>query len=327
MSGELITVFGGSGFLGRYVVRALCRKNYRVRVAVRNPGLAGELRLAGDVGQVQIVQANVRNRPSIERALEGAHGVINLVGILYEKGAQTFEGSQALGAKNVAELAAAHNVKRLVQISAIGADKDSPSEYSSTKAQAEADVHDAFPGAVILRPSVIFGPEDQFFNKFADMTRFSPALPAIGGGETKVQPVFAGDVADAIIAGLENETAIGRIFELGGPSTYTFKEIYEFILKEIDRTRLILPLPFFLAKPIGLVTGMLFKLWPFHGPPITGDQVDLLRTDNVVGVSGDENIGTIADLGVTSLESIEAIVPTYLWRFRENGQFHITKDA
>lgn len=327
MSGELITVFGGSGFLGRYVVRSLCRSGYRVRVAVRNPGLAGDLRLAGDVGQVQIVQANVRNRPSIERALEGAYGVINLVGILYEKGAQTFQGSQALGAKNVSELAAAHGVSRFVQVSAIGADKDSASEYGRTKAAAEAAVRENLPGAVILRPSVIFGPEDDFFNRFASMSRMSPVLPAIGGGDTKVQPIFAGDVAAAVLAGLESDAATGRTFELGGPASYTFKEIYQFILKEVDRPRLILPLPFFLAKPIGLVTGMLFKLWPFHAPPITGDQVDLLRTDNVVGASGEEDVGTLADLGVTELESIEAIVPTYLWRFRQNGQFHVPTSA
>lgn len=327
MSGELITVFGGSGFLGRYVVRSLCRNGYRVRVAVRNPGLAGDLRLAGDVGQVQIVQANVRNRPSIERALDGAFGVINLVGILYEKGAQTFDGSQALGAKNVSEIAAAKGVARMVQISAIGADKDSPSDYARTKAEAEAAVRENIPDAVILRPSVIFGPEDDFFNRFAGMTRISPILPAIGGGDTRVQPVFAGDVATAIVSALQNLDAAGRTYELGGPASYTFKEIYQFILKEIDRPRLILPLPFFLAKPIGLVTGMLFKLWPFHAPPITGDQVDMLRTDNVVGASGEENIGTLADLGVTELESIEAIVPTYLWRFRPNGQFHVPTNA
>lgn len=325
MSGELVTVFGGSGFVGRYVVRALCRKGYRVRVAVRNPGVAGDLRLAGDVGQVQIVQANVRNRPSIERAVEGAWGVINLVGILYERGAQTFPGSQALGTKNVAELSAAHGVSRFVQVSAIGADEDSPSKYARSKAEAEAALKEYFPGAVILRPSVIFGPEDDFFNRFAGMTRISPALPAIGGGDTKVQPIFVGDVAEAIMGGLEDEAAAGKTFELGGPTVYTFKEIYDYILKEVDRPRLVLPLPFFIAKPIGLTCGALFKLWPFHGPPITGDQVDLLRSDNVVSTTGD--VGTIQDLGVTKPESVEAIVPNYLWRFRPNGQFHEMKDA
>lgn len=327
MAGELITVFGGSGFVGRYVVRNLCRAGYRVRVAVRNPHLAGDQRLAGDVGQVQIVQANVRNRPSIARAVEGAWGVVNLVGILYEKGAQTFVGTQGLGAKNIAELSAAAGVERFVQLSAIGADDDGQAEYARTKADAEDSVREFMPGAVILRPSIIFGPEDDFFNRFADMARLSPALPAIGGGETKFQPIFVGDVAAAVMAGLQQEEAAGRTFELGGPETFTFKEILQYILKEIDRPRLLLPLPFFIAKPIGMVTGALFKLWPFHEPPITSDQVDMLRSDNVVGETGDASIGTISDLGVTELESIEAIVPTYLWRFRPQGQFHEAKGA
>ncbi|MAP95719.1 MAG: complex I NDUFA9 subunit family protein [Ponticaulis sp.] len=327
MAGELITVFGGSGFLGRYVVRDLCRKGYRVRVGVRNPGVAGDLRLAGDVGQVQIVQANVRNRPSIERAIDGASGVINLVGLLFERGAQTFDGSQALGAKNVAELSASHGITKFVQVSAIGADADAESDYARTKAEAEAAVLEQVPTAVILRPSMIFGPEDEFFNRFASMTRFSPALPAIGGGKTRLQPIFVGDVAKAVVAGLESTSASGRVFELGGPAEYTFKEIYEFILKEIDRPRMILPLPFFLAQPIGMVVGGLFKLWPFADPPITSDQVKLLKSDNVVGESGEDNIGTIQDLGITQLESIEAIVPTYLWRFRPQGQFHEPRGA
>ena len=325
MPGELVTIFGGSGFVGRYVVRALCKKGYRVRIAVRNPGLAGDMRLAGDVGQVQIVQANVRNRPSIERALDGAWGVVNLTGILYEKGAQTFQGTQALGAKNVAELSAKAGVSRYVQMSAIGADDDSNSEYARTKADTEAAAKEYMPEAVIVRPSIIFGPEDDFFNRFAGMARYVPALPAIGGGDTKVQPIYVGDVADAIVAGLENESAFGKTFELGGPGIYTFKELYQFILKEIDRPRMILPLPFFIAKPIGMVTNALFKLWPFSGPPITADQVDMLRSDNVVHADGP--VGTIQDLGVTGLESIEAIVPEYLWRFRPQGQFHQPKDA
>ncbi len=327
MSGELITVFGGSGFLGRYVVRNLCRAGYRVRVAVRKPHLAGDQRLAGDVGQVQIVQANVRNRPSIQRALEGASGVINLVGILFERGQQTFEGTQGLGAKNVAELAAEAGITNFVQLSAIGADAESEAEYARTKAAAEADVRQYMPNAAIVRPSIIFGPEDDFFNRFASMSRFTPALPLIGGGETKFQPIFVGDVADAVVKALQSDAANGRTFEIGGPAVYTFKEILEYITKEIDRPRLLAPLPFFLAKPIGLVTGTIFSFWPFPAPPITGDQVEMLKTDNVVGISGEENIGTLADLGVTELESVETIVPTYLWRFRPQGQFHEVKDA
>jgi NADH dehydrogenase len=327
MSGDLVTVFGGSGFVGRYVVRNLCRAGYRVRVAVRKPGVAGDLRLAGDVGQVQIVQANVRNRPSIERALEGATAVINLVGILFEKGAQTFDGTQALGARNVAELAAQAGISKFVQMSALGADAQSISRYARTKAGAEADVRAHVPGAVMIRPSIIFGPEDDFFNRFAEMSKFTPALPAIGGGETRFQPVFVGDVATAIVNALGNDAVAGRVFELGGPTTYSFKDLIKYILKEIDRPRFLLPVPFFIAKPLGLVCGAMFKLWLFSGPPITGDQVDLMRTDNVVGDSGDANVGTIQDLGITELETIEAIVPEYLWSYRPQGQFHVIKDA
>lgn len=326
MSGELITVFGGSGFVGKYVVRALCRAGYRVRVAVRNPHLAGDQRLAGDVGQVQLVQANVRNRPSIQRALEGASGVINLVGILFEKGAQTFDGTQELGARNVAELAAEAGITNFVQFSAIGVDSAATSRYAKTKADAEAIVRSAMPTAKILRPSIIFGPEDGFFNRFAGMSRFTPVLPLIGGGHTKFQPVFVGDVADAAIAALKSADAAGRTYELGGPAVFSFKETLQYITREIDRPRWLLPIPFAIAKPLGYVLGAMFKLWPFHGPPLTGDQVELLREDNVVGLSDDET-GTIADLGVTQLESIETIVPTYLWRYRPQGQFHEIKDA
>ncbi len=326
MSGELITVFGGSGFVGKYIVRDLCRKGYRVRVAVRNPHLAGDQRLAGDVGQVQIVQANVRNRPSIERAIEGADGVINLVGILYEKGQQTFSGTQGLGAKNVAEIAAAAGITKFVQLSAIGADKDSPARYAQTKAAAEDDVRRLMPSAVILRPSIIFGTEDEFFNRFAGMAT-SPmgwlALPLIGGGHTKFQPVFVGDVADAAIAALEKDDAAGKTYELGGPETFTFKELLQYILTEIDRKRLLLPLPFFIAKLFGYTLGGAFKLWPFHAPPLTGDQVELLKADNIVA----DGALTLADLGVTELETIEAIVPGYLWPYREQGQFHVARNT
>ena len=326
MSGELITVFGGSGFVGKYVVRDLCRKGYRVRVAVRNPHVAGDQRLAGDVGQVQIVQANVRNRPSIERAVEGAYAVINLVGILYEKGAQTFNGTQELGAKNVAEIAAAEGVQHFVHMSAIGADKNSEARYAQTKADAEEAVRAHMPNAVIIRPSIIFGQEDEFFNRFADMAKTVPVLPSIGGGTTKFQPVYVGDVAKAIVSAIETPDAAGRVFELGGPETYTFKEVLEYILETTDRKALLLPLPFWLAGLIGLIMGGLFKLWPFSGPPLTNDQVQMLKTDNVVNTE-DDTLGTFRDLGMIELETVESIVPEYLWRYRTNGQFHEPSQA
>ncbi len=322
-SDKLITIFGGSGFIGRYAVRTLCKAGWRVRVAVRNPMNAGDLRMSGEVGQVQIIQANVRNRPSVERAVHEADAVLNLVGILYEKGRQTFDGTQALGAANVAELSAKAGAKRFIQMSAIGADPNSSSNYGRTKAEAETAVKDHFPSATILRPSIVFGPEDDFFNKFAHLARFSPVMPLIGGGKTKFQPVFAGDLSEAILGALENDDTQGRTFEIGGPNVFTFKELLEYICKVSDRRRVMLPVPFMAAQVKGSMLDFLFRMWPFHGPPLTGDQVRMLKTDNIVGASQVEAIGTIADLGVTSLEAVEAVVPSYLWRHREYGQFHI----
>lgn len=322
MAKGLITVFGGSGFIGRYVVRELCKAGYRVRVAVRRPNLAGELRLYGDVGQVQIVQANVKDKPSVARALEGAFGAVNLVGILYELGRQTFETTQLEGARNVAEAVAEEGLDRLIHFSAIGADPDSKADYAETKGKAEVAAREAFADTTILRPSVVFGAEDEFFNRFAEMARFMPALPAIGGGKTKFQPVFVGDIADAVVAVLARKEAEGKTYELGGPATYTFRELLQYILKTIHRKRFLAPLPFFMAKPMGLMFGGLWRIPPLSsgiigGPPITGSQVEMLKTDNVVS----EGALTFADLGVTELESVETIVPTYLYRYRPYGQF------
>lgn len=324
MAGELVTVFGGSGFVGRYVVRALCKAGHRVRVAVRNPHVAGDVKLAGDVGQVQLIQANVRNVPSIERALDGAWGCINLVGILYEKGKQTFDGTQEAGSRNVAEVARDKGVTKFVHMSALGANAESKSAYARTKAEAEEAVRAAIPGAVVVRPSIVFGPEDGFFNRFAEMAKLAPALPAIGGGKTRFQPVYVGDVAEAIVNALSIGAAEGRTFELGGPQAYTFKELLQYILKEIDRPRLLAPLPFMMAKAMGYTFGATFKVLPFS-PPLTADQVELLKTDNVVGQDSDVSLGTITDLGVTELETVEAITPTYLWQYRPQGQFHETR--
>lgn len=324
MTGKLITVFGGSGFIGRYAVRALCKAGWRVRVAVRNPMNAGDMRLSGEVGQVQIIQANVRNRPSIVRALDGADAVLNLVGILFERSRQGFYGTQALGAKNIAELAADAGITQFVQMSAIGADVNSTAHYAVTKGEAEKSVMSVIPTATILRPSVVFGEEDGFYNRFGQLAAMFPALPLIGGGKTKFQPIFVADIADAIVNALAMPQAQGRIFELGGPKVYTFKEVLETVMAETDRKRMLLPIPFFIAEAIGMVLHGLFKaFWPFHAPPLTGDQVRLMKSDNIVGISREANIGTIADLGVTELESVEAIIPTYLWRYREYGQFHI----
>ncbi|MGE3142637.1 MAG: complex I NDUFA9 subunit family protein [Hyphomonadaceae bacterium] len=323
MQGDLIVVFGGSGFIGAQTVRALAKRGKRVRVAMRRPHLGAELRVLGDVGQVQLAQANLRYPDSIAAALAGADGVVNLVGLLSEKGPQTFEAIQADGARAVAEAAAAKGITRLAHVSAIGADAHTPSRYARTKAAAEEAVRAAVPEAVILRPSIVFGPGDTFFNRFADMAKFAPVMPLIGGGKTKFQPVYVGDVAKAIAHALDDAGARGRTFELGGPSIYTFKQLLEFTLAEIARPRPLLPIPFFVAQPLGMLLDMAFRLYPFAPPPLTGDQVALLKRDTIV--SGD--VGVLTDLGVTAPESIESIVPTYLWRFRPYGQFQIKQNA
>ncbi|MCA3695270.1 complex I NDUFA9 subunit family protein [Aquidulcibacter sp.] len=320
MSNDVIVVFGGSGFVGRYVVRALSKAGKRVRVAMRRPHLGQDLRVMGDVGQIQLVQANVRNPESVARALEGATGVINLVGILYESGKQSFQSTQLEGARVVAAESAKAGITRFVQMSALGADPASASNYGRTKGEAEQAVLGLIPSAAILRPSIIFGPEDNFFNQFAAMARMSPALPLIGGGNTKFQPVYVGNVAEAAVNALDSG---GGTYELGGPRTYSFKEILEYILKEIERPRFLAPLPFFIAQPLGAVLNAVFKLYPFAGPPLTDDQVVMLKTDNVVSAGAK----TLADLRVTILESVESIVPTYLYRFKPYGQFQVKRKA
>jgi NADH dehydrogenase len=315
---EMITVFGASGFIGRYVVRRLAKAGYRVRAATRRPHLAGELRPMGVVGQIQLVQANLKDRASVERAVDGAHGVINLVGILAEDGKQSFDALQSKGAGLIAEAAKAAGIERMVQISAIGADAQSKSKYAKTKALGEQAVRKAIPGAMILRPSIVFGPEDQFFNKFADMARFAPALPLIGGGKTKFQPVYCDDVAECAVKALDMDAARGRTYELGGPGIYTFKEILQFIMATTRRQRILLPIPFLAAGGMGLMGELTGKL-PFVQPFLTRDQVTLLKVDNVVGETG-EDFGTIEDFGVER-ESIESIVPSYLERYRKGGQF------
>ncbi len=315
---EMITVFGASGFIGRYVVRALAKAGYRVRCAVRRPHLAHELKPMGVVGQIQLMQANLRNPESVARAVEGAHGVVNLVGILYESGRQGFRAIQAQGAGAVARAAAEAGVERFAHISAIGADEASRSRYAQTKALGEKAVREAMPSAVILRPSIVFGVEDEFFNKFADMARFAPALPLIGGGHTRFQPVFVGDVADAVLAAIETREAAVCVYDTGGPQIYTFKELLQFILKETGRRRLLVPVPWFAASGLGLM-GEISGAVPFVEPFLTRDQVVLLKSDNVVGAGG-EAVGRLSDLGIEP-ETVESVVPSYLVRYRKGGQF------
>jgi uncharacterized protein YbjT (DUF2867 family) len=310
----LVTVFGGSGFVGRNVVRALAKRDYRIRVAVRRPELAGHLQPLGRVGQIHTVQANLRYPESVAAALRDSHVAINLVGILTESGAQTFEAVQAEGAANVAKAAAAAGA-RLVHVSAIGADAESTSSYARAKAAGEAAALAAVPEAVIMRPSVVFGPEDQFTNRFAGLARISPFLPLIGGGETKMQPVYVGDVATAVADAVDGKAQAGATYELGGPEVLSFREILKIILDITDRDRALLPLPFGLAR----LQAALLQFAP--GPlKLTPDQVELLRSDNVVSETAKAAGLTLQGLGITP-DSLEAIGPQYLWRFRPAGQF------
>ena len=309
----LVTVFGGSGFLGRHVVRALAQEGCRIRVAVRRPELAGHLRPMGRVGQIHAVQANLRYPHSVTAAVRGADIVINLVGILFERGRQRFDAVQAQGAEAVA-LAAKSVGARLVHVSAIGADADSPSRYARTKAEGERRVLTALPEAAIMRPSIVFGPEDDFFNRFGALARLSPALPLPGGGHTRFQPVFVGDVAGAIAKAAVGKVKPGAIYELGGPDVRSFKELMAFVLATIQRRRLLIPAPFALMKLQAAFLQFLPK------PPLTPDQVELLKRDTVVSDDAKRDGWTLEGLGIVP-ESMAAIVPTYLWRFRKTGQF------
>jgi uncharacterized protein YbjT (DUF2867 family) len=309
----LITVFGGSGFLGRHLVRALAKRGYRIRVAVRRPELAGHLQPLGRVGQIHAVQANVRYRRSVEAAARDADVVINLTGILYERGRQRFDTVHTVGAEAIALAAAAYGA-RLIHVSALGADENSTSHYAQSKAMGEKAALAAVPSAVVLRPSIMFGPEDDFFNRFAAMARLLPVLPLVGGGHTRFQPVFVGDVASAIADIVEGKAKAGTTYELGGPEVRSFKQLMEFVLATIERRRLLLPLPFALARFKAQFLQFLPK------PPLTPDQVELLKSDNVVSEEAAREGRTLEAFGIVPT-SMETIVPSYLWRFRKTGQF------
>lgn len=312
-TGATITIFGGSGFLGRHIVQALARRGYRIRVAIRRPNQAMFLRPMGDVGQIELFQANIRDDASVREAVTGADAVINLVGILYEGGKQKFKAVQNEGAKRVADMAAEQGIKTFIQMSAIGADDESASDYATSKAAGEAAVLEAIPTAVILRPSIVFGPEDDFFNRFAALARISPFLPLIGGGKTKFQPVYVKDVAQAVVEVLARGIE-GKTFELGGPEVYSFRELMALVLKTIRRERLLLPLPFFMAK----FQAYFLQLLP--SPLLTVDQVKLLESDNVVSAQALSDACTIEDLGIVPT-SPETVIGTYLYRFRRTGQY------
>jgi uncharacterized protein YbjT (DUF2867 family) len=310
----LVTVFGGSGFLGRHVVSALARRDYRIRVAVRRPELAGHLQPLGRVGQIHAVQANLRFPASVDAAMRDSSVAINLVGILAEGGPQRFNAVQGEGAGAIARAAAAMGA-RMVHVSAIGADINSESAYASSKAEGERAVLDSVPEATILRPSIVFGPEDEFTNRFAALARVSPVMPLIGGGVTKLQPVHVGDVATAVADAVDGKTRPGAVYELGGPEILTMRESIEIILKIIERDRMLVSIPFGLAR----LQAMALQFAP-GGLKLTPDQVALLQVDNVVSDQAKAAGLTLEGLGITP-DSLEALAPAWLWRFRRTGQF------
>ena len=310
---QLVTVFGATGFIGRYVVRALAKRGYRIRAATRRPDLAGHLQPMGHSGQIVPVQANLRYGWSVERAVEGADHVVNLVGILAASGKQTFDAVQRRGAMSVADAAKAQGAT-FTHVSAIGADPRSQSRYASSKGQAEAHISDVLPDATILRPSIVFGPEDEFFNRFAAMARISPFVPVIGGGRTLFQPVYVGDVAHAVARVVAGEVARGRVYEIGGPDVASFRECMELMLKAIDRRRVLLPVPFWAANIMASVAQYV------PGQPLTPDQVLMLRSDNVVSERAAKDGRTLDGMGIEPA-SMAAIIPTYLVRFRPYGQY------
>ncbi|MBV6656961.1 MAG: complex I NDUFA9 subunit family protein [Devosiaceae bacterium] len=313
LNGKLVTVFGGSGFLGRYIVRELAKRGYRVRVAVRRPDLAGHVQPMGAVGQIHAVQANLRYGWSVDRAIEGADAVVNLVGILFEKGKQSFEAVQGEGPGLIAQACAKAGISNLVQVSAIGADSDADAAYARSKAAGEAAVRASVPDAIIMRPSIVFGPEDDFFNRFANMARMSPILPVVGP-QTRFQPVYVGDVADAVALAVDGGATPGTIYELGGPEIDTFEGLMERMLHIIERRRAIIAMPDKVAE----LQARVFELLP--KPILTVDQIKMLANDNVVSDAALAEQRTLQGLGLQPA-ALEAILPTYLWRYRKHGQY------
>ncbi|MEK9796115.1 MAG: complex I NDUFA9 subunit family protein [Alphaproteobacteria bacterium] len=304
-----VTVFGGSGFLGRYVIERLADRDVIVRAGVRDPEAAKHLKPLGQVGQVNVFPCDIRDEDEVRRAVVGADAVINLVGILAQRGRQTFKAIHVDAPETMVRAAAEAGCKAMVHVSAIGASRMAMSEYGRSKAAGEQAVRDAFPAATIVRPSVIFGPEDEFFNLFGGLARFAPALPLYGGGKTRFQPVYVADVADAIVAALFDSAAAGKTYELGGPREYTFAELMEYLLTEIRRKRALVSLPFFM----GDIQAFFSEFLP--NPPVTRDAMKSLREDNVVA----SDALTLKDLGVEPT-AMELIVPTYVHRYRRGGR-------
>jgi uncharacterized protein YbjT (DUF2867 family) len=315
-AGSLVTVFGGSGFVGRHTVRSLAKDGWRVRAAGRRPDLAGHLQPMGSVGQIQPVQANLRYPQSVDRAVAGADCVINLVAILHKSGKQTFDAVHVEGARAVARAAWKAGIRNFVHVSAIGADPKSPGHYGRTKAAGEAAVLQEHPDAIIIRPSIVFGPEDQFFNRFANIARMSPVMPVVGG-KTKFQPVYVGDLAQAIANAVSGHGKPGTVYDIGGPEVFTFRQLLDKTQVWAGRAKPNFPMPFWLAKLGALATVPL----PNSLRPLTVDQVRMLQRDTIVSKQALDEGRTLAGLGVTDLHTIASVVPGYLERFQAKGQY------
>ena len=313
MTPSPVTVFGGAGFVGRYIVRHLVRTGAAVRVAGRHPERGLFLKTMAEVGQISLVHANLLDESSVVEATKGAVSVVNTVGILFERGRQRFDEIHVEGVKRIAAAAKVNGVDRVIHISAIGACQGSSARYARSKAAGEVAMREMFPGATILRPSVVFGPEDDFFNRFANLARIFPVMPLLEG-DTKFQPIYVSDLAKAVVAALNSPGSSGETFELGGPEVYRFREIMELVFKHIGRKRMLLPLPSSVIAPLVGV------LECFPKPPLTRDQLRLMQNDNIVG----KNVKTILDLGI-QVTPPEVVLPTYLTRFKRGGSHEVVR--
>lgn len=328
-SEKLVTVFGGSGFVGRYIVRAFARRGWRVRAAVRRPDLAHFLSPIGGVGQVQAVQANVRYPESVAAAVAGARIVVNAAGVKAENGRQSFEAVHSFGSGEIAAAAKAAGVENLIQISGIGADANSPNPYVASKGRAEEAVRSAFPDAIVIRPSVVFGPEDEFFNRFAELSRIMPVLPMFGGGEAKLQPVYSGDVGAAVASVIDGAAEQGKTYEIGGPEVMTVREAMERVLSIVERPRGLVSLPAGISKRVAALTEFASAVTLGKFPAVltaTKDQIDLLSYDSVVSAAAIAEGRTLAGLGIRP-QGFEAVAASYLVRFRKTGQFEPSRFA
>jgi NADH dehydrogenase len=317
MGHSRVAVIGASGFIGRYVVKHLAARGAIVSAIVRHTEGASVLQPMGDVGQIVPIRASLADEPRLAAALNGVEAIVNLAGVLHERGRQSFEAVHREGPARLGRLAKAAGIKHIVHVSALGATTDSPSAYARSKAAGEIALRAVFPSAVILRPSIVFGPEDDFFNRFAAMAQLVPVLPLIGGGATRFQPVYVGDVAEAVVRTLEDPAAAGGTYELGGPRSYTFRALMELLLSETKHRALLVPLPWGLASLLATGLELPAKIIPLlPDPPLTRDQVKLLKRDNVV----EANALTLRDLGIEPT-AVEAILPTYMDRYRRGGWF------